>query len=189
MPIFRGSLGVRSQHQIRIIAPTLGGDNTEQLQFQGIWIDEVGQLLPFDTAYEIIKIDGSELSSSLQNPPARKMLEIVTDLPGSMAGRNSPQNPALPRGMIGGVLGWEYLLGEMFGSDHSNIGMLGMCLIQECIGGSGSPAGLGDVFFRRSHDPLLHTVNVQLIRYPLTVDRLVLINTDSHGPFNPMFQT
>jgi hypothetical protein len=46
-------------------------------------------------------------------------------------------------------MGWEYLLGEMFGSDHVTIGMYGMCLIQNCIGGAGSPIGLADVFFQR----------------------------------------
>jgi hypothetical protein len=28
-------------------------------------------------------------------------------------------------------------------------GMDGMCLIQDCIGGTGSPVGLADVFFQR----------------------------------------
>jgi len=46
-------------------------------------------------------------------------------------------------------MGWEYLLGDMFESDHVMIGMDGMCLIPDCIGGRGSPAGLADVFFQR----------------------------------------
>jgi hypothetical protein len=81
----------------------------------------------------------------------RKMLEIVTDLPGSRAGRDRHNDIGTIRGIVNGVMGWEFLIGEMFGSavDHVTIGMEGMCLVQDCIGGTGSPAGLADVFFQR----------------------------------------
>ncbi|KUJ23323.1 uncharacterized protein LY89DRAFT_755212 [Mollisia scopiformis] len=84
-------------------------------------------------------------------PPAstkKKMLEIVTDFPGSMAGRDKHKNTRTARGILGGVMGWESLLPDMFGADHATIGMDGMCLIEDCIGGRGSPFGLADVFFQ-----------------------------------------
>ncbi|KAL8663002.1 MAG: hypothetical protein Q9202_004232 [Teloschistes flavicans] len=78
----------------------------------------------------------------------RKMLEIITDTPGSFSRRRQVKRSGGADGLLAGVMGWEYLLGEMFGVDHVAIGVDGMCLIQECIGGTGEPAGLGDVFFR-----------------------------------------
>lgn len=77
--------------------------------------------------------------------------------------------------MLAGVMGWEYLLGEMFGADHVGIGVDGMCLTPDCIGGTGQPAGLGDVFFRRS---------VRLDLYCLTLKL-----TDRSGPSDsPYFE-
>ncbi|KAL8686216.1 MAG: hypothetical protein Q9218_007266, partial [Villophora microphyllina] len=78
----------------------------------------------------------------------RKMLEIITDTPGSSSRRRPVKRTGGADGLLAGVMGWEYLLGEMFGVDHVAIGVDGMCLIQDCIGGVGEPAGLGDVFFR-----------------------------------------
>ncbi|KAL8679832.1 MAG: hypothetical protein Q9186_003898 [Xanthomendoza sp. 1 TL-2023] len=78
----------------------------------------------------------------------RKNLEVVTDTPGSFGGRNRGKRSGGADGLLAGVMGWEYLLGEMFGVDHTAIGVDGMCLIQDCIGGVGQPAGLGDIFFR-----------------------------------------
>jgi hypothetical protein len=138
----------------------LGGDSIEKLQFEGLWIDEAGRLLPLETTpNENTNMDDGGRSfvgerPKLLTPAVRKMLEIVTDMPGSMSGRNIPKNLAVTRGILGGVMGWDYFLGEMFGADHVTIGMDGMCLIQDCIGGRGSPAGLADVFFQRF--PTLH---------------------------------
>ncbi|KAI4218858.1 MAG: hypothetical protein LQ349_008543 [Xanthoria aureola] len=78
----------------------------------------------------------------------RKNLEVITDIPGSFGGRNRGKRSGGADGLLAGVMGWEYLLGEMFSVDHTAIGVDGMCLIQECIGGVGHPAGLGDIFFR-----------------------------------------
>ncbi|KAL9578650.1 MAG: hypothetical protein Q9203_007015 [Teloschistes exilis] len=74
----------------------------------------------------------------------RKMLEIITDTPGSFSRRRQVKRSGGADGLLAGVMGWEYLLGEMFGVDHVAIGVDGMCLTQECIGGTGEPAGLGD---------------------------------------------
>jgi hypothetical protein len=86
------------------------------------------------------------------------MLEIIADLPGSVTGRDRRKTIGSSHGILGGVMGWEYLLGEMFGAAHVTIGMDGMCLIQDCIGGRGRPVGLADVFFQRSTAPLLELV-------------------------------
>lgn len=79
----------------------------------------------------------------------RKVIEIVTDSPGSLSQKRHQQHVRTTEALLAGVLGWEYLLGEMFSADHVCIGVDGMCLIQDCYGGRGYPAGLGDVFFRR----------------------------------------
>ncbi|TVY20667.1 hypothetical protein LARI1_G001184 [Lachnellula arida] len=152
--IQNGNLDVHSVHSIRVIAPMVRENTVETLQVKGIYIDEGGQLLQFATSSEPALQDsvsslehGRAIGETVVQPP-EKMLEIVTDLPGSMAGRDRRRNIGTARGILGGVMGWEYLLGEMFGTDHVMIGMDGMCLIQDCIGGRGSPAGLADVFFQ-----------------------------------------
>lgn len=91
--------------------------------------------------------DDDELLLNIQE--RKKILEIITDTPGSFTGKQRGRRSGGADGLLAGVMGWEYLLGEMFGADHVGIGVDGMCLTQDCIGGTGQPAGLGDVFFRR----------------------------------------
>ena len=79
----------------------------------------------------------------------KKLLEVITDAPGSYSGKQRGRRAGGADGLLAGVMGWDYLLGEMFGVDHVSIGVDGMCLTQDCIGGTGQPAGIGDVFFRR----------------------------------------
>ena len=79
----------------------------------------------------------------------RKVLEVITDSPGSFTRKRKGHRTGGGDGLLAGVMGWEYLLGEMFKADHVGIGIDGMCLTQDCIGGTGFPAGIGDVFFRR----------------------------------------
>lgn len=83
------------------------------------------------------------------NQDRRRILEVITDSPVSLTGRQQGRRTGGADGLLSGVMGWEYLLGEMFGADHVGIGVDGMCLTPDCIGGSGEPAGMGDVFFRR----------------------------------------
>ncbi len=83
------------------------------------------------------------------NQDRKKILEVITDSPGSFTGKPRGKRSGGADGLMAGVMGWEYLLGEMFGADHVGIGVDGMCLTQDCIGGEGAPAGIGDVFFRR----------------------------------------
>lgn len=85
----------------------------------------------------------------ITNQDRKKILEIITDSPGSYAGRQRGRRTGGADGLLAGVMGWEYLLGEMFAVDHVGIGVDGVCLTHDCIGGTGRPAGLGDVFFRR----------------------------------------
>ena len=79
----------------------------------------------------------------------RKLLEVITDSPGSLNGRDKGKHAKGAHALLAGVTGWDYLLGEMFEADHVSLGLDGMCLIQDCLRGVGSPAGIGDVFFRR----------------------------------------
>ncbi|KAI9675280.1 MAG: hypothetical protein M1817_001182 [Caeruleum heppii] len=78
----------------------------------------------------------------------KKLIEIITDTPGFMSRGKKMGRTGGGDGILGGVMGWEYLLGEMFGIDHVSIGLDGMCLTHGCIGGTGEPVGIGDVFFR-----------------------------------------
>ena len=91
--------------------------------------------------------EDDELLSASQD--RKKLLEVVTDSPGSFNEYwRSDRNRGIAE-LRAGVMGWEYLLGEMFGADHIGIGVDNMCLTQGCIGGTGHPAGMGEVFFRR----------------------------------------
>ena len=87
--------------------------------------------------------------SSSVDQDRKKLLEIITDSPGSLSGKQHIRRTGGADGLLSGVMGWEYLLGEMFRTDHVGIGVEGMCLVPDCIGGTGEPAGMGDVFFRR----------------------------------------
>jgi hypothetical protein len=133
----------------------VGDQAAETLQIEGIWIDEAGQLLPYtvsdSSSDKAINPSQVEATAFASGKLPRKMLEIVTDLPGSRAARDRHNDIGTIRGIVNGVTGWEFLIGEMFGSavDHVTIGMEGMCLVQDCIGGTGSPAGLADIFFQR----------------------------------------
>ena len=86
---------------------------------------------------------------SFADQDRKKLLEIITDSPGSLTGKQRARRTGGADGLLSGVMGWDYLLGEMFGADHVGIGVDGMCLTSDCIGGSGEPSGMGDVFFRR----------------------------------------
>ena len=96
---------------------------------------------------EISNDKEDDLPSALES--RKKSIEIITDNLGSLSNRHRRERTGGADGLLAGVMGWEYLLGEMFGADHVDIGVDGMCLTQECIGGVGEPFGVGDVFFRR----------------------------------------
>lgn len=95
-------------------------------------------------------VDSCDDDSSLASFPARrKILEVITDSLGTFIGKHRGSRTGGADGLLAGIMGWEYLLGEMFSTDHVSIGVDGMCLTQGCIGGVGQPSGISDVFFRR----------------------------------------
>ena len=104
-----------------------------------------GQRKSDDEISENEKAEGTEVVEH-----RKKVLEVITDNPGSLSGKNTGQRRGGADGFLAGVMGWEYLLGEMFDVDHVSTSVDGMCLTQGCIGGVGEPSGVGDVFFRRS---------------------------------------
>lgn len=77
-----------------------------------------------------------------------RVLEIITDAPGGSRGDSSGGKIG-PDTLLNGVRGWEYRVGEIFRANHVVVGIDGVCLTENCIGGTGEPAGMGDVFFRR----------------------------------------
>ena len=92
-----------------------------------------------DEIEDVTRIDGGR----------RKVVEVVTDSPGLFGGKSQGHRMGGAGDLLAGVMGWEFLLGEMFGVDHVGISVEGMCLIAHCIGGAGEPSGMGEVFFRR----------------------------------------
>ncbi len=151
--ICRGSLDPQLRHDIRILAPMVEGASVETLQVEGLWIDTQGQLLPPDASsgQEEGSLSGDQLKSQSQliSPGRIKMLEILTDLPGSMSEKEKDHQIRPAHRILRELMSWQYLIGQMFDSDHFTIGMEGMCLIPDCIGGRGAPAGLADIFFQR----------------------------------------
>jgi hypothetical protein len=151
-----------SSHRIRVIAPMVDSVSACTLRFGGLWLDRGGNLVPLnpfleqeyadDSKTELATLgnEGATRSISPSRRRGRRMLEIVTDFPGLRIGKGSTHEISFNHIILGGVMGWEYLLGEMFAADHVTIGVDGMCLVQGCIGGTSSPTGIADVFFQRS---------------------------------------
>lgn len=148
-------------HGVRVIAPMVDEMGVEggMVGFEGVWVDEGGKLLRVEGVggvgageggRESAEPDGSTASdeqvasATVAKPPRKKLIEIITDFSGGKSRTSGSAND-----LLAGVMGWEYLLGEMFGVDHVSIAVDGMCLTQDCIGDVGSPAGIGDVVFRR----------------------------------------
>ena len=177
-------LNPNQQHHIRIIAPMTDDHGKGILQLEGIWLSKFGKLLKVDGALEEYEDDdgadgnadekhAAKLKSIVMSgghpsveeamdesrvPSRKKILEVVTDNPGWLSGRNTGRRTGGADGLLAGVMGWEYLLGDMFNVDHVEIGIDGMCLIQDCIGGVGAPIGMGDIFFRRFEMMLIHRI-------------------------------
>jgi hypothetical protein len=144
-------------HRIRIVAPMIDLEHNLALQVKGVYLDKGGVLMNINcnsvTNPDVAQSDGTcdfmDSSVFMRHYTSQKMLEIVTDSPGSRAGKINKGQMDYSHGLLSGVMGWEYLLGEMFRADHVNVGMDGMCLIQGCIGGTSSPVRTMDVFFQR----------------------------------------
>lgn len=161
-------------HNIRIIAVDSSGEGHIGMAFEGIWLSNGGSLvasqrkrisdspgtgaapsLPTNESIRYsrqglqteeaqkIKNSGpnrSGFQQSLFSP--QKTLEIVTDTPITSLGRTTNRTePA--------IMGWEALIGDMFGVDHVRTSVNGMCVTSPCIGGAAQPANVKDAFFRR----------------------------------------
>ena len=163
------------EHHIRIVAPMTDDHGKGTLQLEGIWLSKSGKLLPVEGSLEEFEDEdgvegkvGKKHTTGLKNIIAgggrstveevteqpvvssrKKILEVVTDNPGWLSGKNMGRRTGGADGLLAGVMGWEYLLGDMFDVNHVEIGIDGMCLIQDCVGGVGEPFGMGDIFFRR----------------------------------------
>lgn len=172
-------------HSVRIIAPMNDNGGIGIVQFDGLWLDKGGQLLPVEGSTadghgededdlgpesdeigkkhrlglsnmlhrfnrdQTQKDGGHEEEEAIGPHKRRKLLEIITDTPAHLSGRKGSSRSGGSDGLLSGVMGWEYLLGEMFTVDHVCVGVEGMCLVHDCVGGTGTPNGMGDVFFRR----------------------------------------
>lgn len=110
-------------------------------------LNEIRQTASSKSDRQMPNEEQEELWSASQD--RKKVLEVITDSPGSISGKRRGRRAGGADGLLAGVMGWDYLLGEMFRADHVSIGVEGMCLTPDCIGGIGEPAGMGDVFFRR----------------------------------------
>lgn len=167
-------LAQRLEHQVRIIAPMTDSSGKGMIQLEGLWLSKGGKLLevegsgihqdvgsggwPYMDATRVGRKPLASPSGGHQawkaaqiNPhdgqveewvitsSRKKILEVITDSPGGLGSQH----------LLSGVMGWEYLLGDMFDADHVGIGADGICITQNCIGGTGEPSGMGDAFFRR----------------------------------------
>ena len=117
----------------------VGKNHRQKLQF----------LTPHRTQREPLSTDIQEEIDLDRLQHRRKLVEVITDFPGSYSGNHTLHRGSGAHGVLAGAMGWESLLGEMFGADHVSIAIEGMCLIQNCVEAVDQPAGLGDVFFRR----------------------------------------
>jgi len=137
---------------------------------------------------ELAKAEEEEAQVTAEN--RKKILEVITDTPGSLSGKNKGKRKGGADGLLAGVMGWEYLLGEMFGVDHVAVVVDGMCLTQECIGAVGYPSGMGDVFFRRYVSALLR-LNFNEHRWlsSIIVVLRILHTSNIHGCFTDMSLT
>ena len=127
----------------------LNADNDEVGAKHQTGLNDIGEDGTSKSGRQIASIFAEDDNFSLAIQDRKKLLEIITDSPGSLSGKQRAGRTGGSDGLLSGVMGWEYLLGEMFGADHVGIGVDGMCLVPDCIGGTGEPAGMGDVFFRR----------------------------------------
>jgi hypothetical protein len=131
-------------HQVRIIAPMTDNFGIGTIEVEGILLDKEAQIF-WPKGSRDNNLEGSKDEDDNIPIPA-KSIEIITDYLGALG--LGKRDTTGREGPIGGVMGWEYLLGDMFGADHSRTAVDGMCLVQSCIGGVGTPVSLVDTFFR-----------------------------------------
>lgn len=145
------NLNPLQNHVIRVIAPMVQNGKPETLQVEGIFLDNAAQLQPPSVwAGVSVSPEHRRPADEVSHYSAgKRMLEVITDLPGVAVSRHQSNQGFEARGIFAGVMGWDYLLGEMFNADHASISIDGMCLVRNCIGGRDSPETIADTFFRR----------------------------------------
>lgn len=175
----QGDLDPASDHNIRVIAPGVDSNGEMVVELEGVWLSKGGRLASVNSSGVGLQAElpgglqttnaqglrkgpqkngaDNELSDEFegakgQKPntprPTRKIVEVVTDTT-SIRQDSIADPPSGPGGLLSAILGWEYLVGEMFHADPVRISVPGMCVLSGCNGGQGQPATVSDVFFRR----------------------------------------
>ncbi|KAJ9635354.1 hypothetical protein H2199_008356 [Coniosporium tulheliwenetii] len=140
----RMDLERRAWHVVRVIAPMV--EEMGLLRVEGVGVvaaAEAGMEGAEPDEEDASAGSGEQAENNTVTKPRKKLIEVMTDFPGGKSRTSGATN-----GLLAGVMGWEYLLGEMFWVDHVSVAVDGMCLMQDCVGGVGGPAGVGDVVFR-----------------------------------------
>jgi len=119
----------------------------------------------------------------------KKVVEIVTDAPAYANEGFSNSIYTQTAGMLAGVSGWDYLLGEMFGVDHVSTSVEGMCMMQNCVNGTGTPHSLADVFFRRYELKIFSICTVSLTFGRVLAGLSTPLTSSTPGPSLPMSLT
>lgn len=149
-----------STHIIRIMAPMMDSLDSGSLQMRGLWLENGAKIIPLQSRAHIEKKDENDREEHNQASSMRtkivdktnrpkKLLEIVTDSQASKVFRQRSLHGHTHK-ILAGVMGWDHLVGDMFGADHVTIGMDGVCLLRNCIREVASPVDVADIFFRRS---------------------------------------
>ncbi|KAK3061919.1 hypothetical protein LTS18_005179 [Coniosporium uncinatum] len=105
-----------------------------------LWHTHMKQTNKYTSVSEI----DEDQEESAASGPRRRLVEIITDIPGD---KSSP-SPSGTEALIAGVTSWIFILGEMFAADHTAISVDGMCLVQDRMGGAAYSLGIGDIYFR-----------------------------------------
>lgn len=160
-------------HIIRIMALAVDGKTHTHMQFEGLWLDKGGSLIPSPKQQEIIRpkavSGGSSMLPDEIGQYSRQHLgpeKFPKERGSSLDERQSQHLPLVPRKTLevvtdvpratpnsnmslAALRGWEEMIGDMFGVDHVRFMLDAMCLVSPCIGGSTKAASVKDAYFRR----------------------------------------
>jgi hypothetical protein len=162
-------------HIIRIWPLALDGKTYTHMQFEGLWLDNGGLLIPPPERQQVIRpkavSGGTSMLADGIGHYSRQHLGPEQDLKDRSSSLDEwqPQHlPLVPRktleivtdvplatpnsNMSLNVLrGWDEMIGDMFDVDHVRIMLDTMCLESPCIRGSAKAATVKDAYFRRYH--------------------------------------
>jgi hypothetical protein len=169
------ALAPSRDHVIRISAPGIDSAGHGAMQFEGIWLNEGGNLSPWK---KTIRTTPPELIHTLQPAGAQNLhhhrnRQSTTDsserISGVVHNVNGAENPRFLRrktleivaGLSGSesepaidrnlatLKGWDSLIGGRYDIDHVNIAVPGMCLTGACVEWQAHSASVKDTYFRR----------------------------------------